>query len=436
MEKITYISENVAYDASNESIVVLNEPKPKHTSVYEDKFVWDYENNLISFWGRANTKPNDIIKKVQQSTIFLPTVEDISQIIMSGKLGLYLDGQDEALPFKSYPDSQKLFHKATQMNNFTFDFFFHLKLFSIVFVEFILDKKGENIVSAKVLPSQYCRFGKQDENGFVKSVFYSKSWHLLHYLQNNDKIKTLVEIPLQERNTIPKAKKYVVPYAINPLGTLYPTASWEGVLEGWLDVSIDIPKLKKALLDNAIFPKFMIKVSQDYWKERYPDYNEKPELKKQRREKVFSEIQERLTGAENAGKSIGTTTVYDQVNQRTISFLEIVAIENGKLNDNYFTETGEVANYHIYSALRMPSALIGNSLSNGLRVGGDVGEHFNLFWQKTSFERSLFVELMNYVLEVNRQNGEYRFDSVFMRTLSQTSQKQRDLNQPLTQHDA
>ena len=180
----------------------------------------------------------------------------------------------------------------------------------------------------------------------------------------------------------------------------------------------------------------MIKVSQDYWKERYPDYQEKPELKKQRREKVFAEIQERLTGAENAGKSIGTTTVYDSINQRTISFLEIVAIENGKLNDNYFTETGEVANYHIYSALRMPSALIGNSLSNGLRVGGDVGEHFNLFWQKTSFERSLFVELMNYVLEINRQNGEYRFESVFMRTLSETSPKERDLNKPLTKNDA
>jgi len=412
------IHEGVAYDPTIEAIVIYDDEMlaKQHSFTKHDSFEDAcYEDDLITWWGVDNLTPNRNLKQVSQSTDFLPAIKEQAKLIISGGLQLYETTTKTLIEEYDYPETAKFFHKAIEQHgDFQYEFFYNYLLFNLVFVEFITNKFGDKILSAKVLPTHQCRFGKQNEKGTYDYIIYSKNWHRYNRFADE---KFFAKIPLQQIGGIPKTKKFVVALKLDPLQDKpYPTPEWNAILYGWLSVNLKIPQLKKAILENAIMPKFIIKISNKYWPLKFHDWTEKREEQDERRKQIHKELNDKLRGVEKAGNNIFVPFDIDEFNKKT-EFIEIVALDNQGIQDTYFNESGIVADYKMYNAIGFPSSL-SNNLNNNKRVGADVLEDFNKYQVTTVLERKAILRIFNWVLEVNKENGYYGYGQVYMNTLT------------------
>ncbi len=396
----------------------------------------------IAPWGTDNLLPQHILSKSLENPIIAPVIEEKADLLAQadyviGKVS-YQEGKKTFVP-TSNPEIEQ-FLADINFDDYKAKAALHYYWFGNVFPEIVTSIDGKKIVNLTAHDSTFCRYSRQNEYGLITHCFINANWHLFaneshHYTLIRQVIQKDIA-PTQDlwrKIANSKDRNFIYPLSQPKVGTtFYAACSWHTALTSkvveWANA---IPQYKAAIMRNQLSADFLVEISTEYWTDKYPDWHEKPELKEERKKAIRKEIEETLTGAENASKSIFAPMGYDEYNKKEIHYIKITPISKTNLDGRLVEDSQEACSLLLF-ALRMPADLLGNLPSSsgmGAGSGSPTREHFNIYFNKIAPHQQLILEPLNrLIFPYNGWNGyEIRFQNPNLQTLNQVTPSKRDL---------
>lgn len=236
------------------------------------------------------------------------------------------------------------------------------------FPEIILDDSFSKIRAIRHKEAVFSRWGAANAKGDI-------NWHYYADWNDNPSEKDItVTRVLDEFDTVRdlnifkamhKAKRFIYPvYMPSPGHPYYSEPEWYSIFRsGWYDHSVMVPELKKAILKNQLGVKFIIYLSQEYFKnickmEGIDVNDRKAYTERVNKEKeAFNTF---LSGETNANKAIMSIKERIATANGTMEskWIEIVPIDNKIQGGEYIDDTESTANIICY-AMGVHSSLIG-----------------------------------------------------------------------------
>lgn len=378
----------------------------------------DKSSGEFAKWGDDNEYPT----KFRTALNLNGTAGAALRVLRSTHYGqgfnLFIDGVEDGKRNKtlqSLKDHQdvNLFFRQSKMNRFWTETIADLETYYIAFPEFILSKDYNKIVSIRRQPSAKCRFEKINKSsGLIENIYFCHNWTS----QTKVDSEFVSKIPaidswwhaeqIKEYCKKKKIHKFIMP-VFYPLmsETYYPDVDWHAVYRnGWMDVANSIPAFKKAMFENQINIKFIVHISEEYFKRTYEaDWMEfSPEKKKEIRDQLTVAIDKHLSGNENAGKSI-QSIVYKTSDGEWVKGIEVEAIAN-PLKDGSYLPEATAANSEISYAMGMDPAIIGAGIPGGKLnsgSGSDKREAFSILTSLFKTKREITLEIWNLLRDYN-----------------------------------
>jgi hypothetical protein len=300
------------------------------------------------------------------------------------------------------------FSENNDMNYYISETFIDINYYYLAFVEIILSLDYK-ILSLTSKETSFCRFEQANDKGVIENVVFSSKWseerapkekdnQIIPLLDPRATIRDLKRrIGVAPREDGEKRKEKVYRYFIpiilpSPGKTYYPRTPWYSVFEsGWYDINLNIPVLKKAILENQMTIKYHVELSVDYFERIFREEKITDLDKKKARVKTeFQNMNDFLSNAENSGKSVVSFVEYfpDFVK----NYMKITPLEN-PMKGGEFIEDSEEASNIMHYALGVHPSIVGSSPGKNKTINGTEARELFLIKQ------SLMKPLRDYVLK-------------------------------------
>lgn len=288
------------------------------------------------------------------------------------------------------------------------DFRFTMNTFS----EMILNKRRDFITGLYHKQSEFCRLSKQNpDNNLIEWMFYSthfsrrlataqntKRIHLLPWWNTDDYIaehSTVYKFAWHARFETPGVTYYARPY-------------WLGLFakNGWIDASIEVPKIVNAMMRNQITLMYQILIPEDYFKIRHSEWETGGYTDKEKQiiiNNLIDSINKELSGTENAFKSIATVFRQHEMTGNAEGRVEIIPIDQ-KVKKDSWVPTSDVADAQVVQGLGLHPSQVGLGAKNGgmgAGSGSDQREGYNTEISTNQIEQDTYLEALNYVATFN-----------------------------------
>lgn len=392
----------------------------------------------IASWGKNNNYPQTILKQVRlngsasSGLRFLRKAHYGNGLVLikqeandSGKKETKLIPIDEVQNIKD-------FFLRSQMNRFWKETITDLEYFSIAFPEYVLTDNFNEIYSVRRQKTAWCRFSLPNpDNNLVEYVYISEKFGKETVDATSEYVE---EVPLIDSYWTPdqvkeycktnNIKKFIRPI-FYPLidEAFYPKSEWHSVVEsGWLDVANSVPALKKAIFNNQMIVKYIVEIDERYFEKQYLTEWSRytPDERRKIREAVIKEINDSLTGNDNAGKAIQSIKIVDEKGVAT-SAVTITAIDD-KLKDGSYLPEAEAANSEVLFALGVDPSLIGAGIPGGklgAGSGSDKREAFTILSALFKTNRETTLEVYDFIAAYNNWDNSIHaaFENTILTTL-------------------
>jgi len=430
------------------AILLIDGPPATTATEPVDRFA---TYNAIIRWGVGNNLPQEIIFNANKSPELLTLIsKEIS--FMYGR-GLYYEVYEEAPSGTTRPKYVEGFDQEVEdwiqfntPNNYLLESITDLVWFNHAFAEMIKNKKGNKIVQLVHDEASFCRFARQNMDGFSPLVYVNANWPAASigdpYM---NEVPCLNPKDFNKALTVFKAayKKFIYPISFHSPGrVIYKDPNWHSVfLSKWFDVSVQIPILKHALMKYMMTIKYVIEVPEKFWINMAKDkglnwatlnWAEKKALRKE----INKEMNDFLTGAENAGKSFLSTFGWDEQRGTVIPGIKVTALED-KLKDGAWIEDSQEASSHFNKAMDFTPSVAGSTTGGGMGAGSgsDAQVQFNIKNNSLEPKRDKALEPLNFIAQYNgwtkRLPGfRWRIREYQLNTLDQTHNRTNDLPSP------
>ncbi|MGB1301822.1 MAG: hypothetical protein ACPG5O_11455 [Pseudoalteromonas tetraodonis] len=286
--------------------------------------------------------------------------------------------------------------------------------FSINFPQVILTKNFELVNKIVRTDPSDCRF--QVMNPATKRIeycFLSSKWHegvththeSVEALPVADPLMTAEEVKAWAKKH--KIYKFILPVMDTMVGRkYYPFKAWHAIVgNGWLEVALAVPALKKALFQNQMSIKYHVEIPEGYWRAKYSvdkwtnySNSEKDRL----RGETLDRINEWLTGVENTGKALITFYDVDEMGNE-LPQVRITAIDD-KMKDGAYIPDTQNANIEILGSMDIDPTLAGFGFAGsklGAGSGSDKRTAFNLRTSMKTPDRDVVLEPFDFAFEYN-----------------------------------
>ena len=194
------------------------------------------------------------------------------------------------------------------------------EIYNLSAVEIVFESKVSMKVSGMyVHDAQNFRFGVHNKKGVIDKGYLSANFPQ----PADDELEELPLIdPFNPEQSIRQANSFRFIYpviSLSPGKFYYPKSNWYSVISsGWLDISLSIPAMKKALFANAMTIKYLVEINEDYWANIYKDWTKMTDKEKlDAKKKLQKEISDYLAGIDNQGKALSTPFYYLTTNGQT-----------------------------------------------------------------------------------------------------------------------
>lgn len=383
MNELFHVSEDasVVYSGLNGGIMMADKDSkaPKNTQTIT-KIDSTRQPGNICPWGEDNLFPTNVYNEAKKSTIIPQALSLKARMIYSGGIvagTLKEDGdKDVFVPLRGKEkDNFRSFYRRAQIDTYIMKAAENFVWFRSFFPEIRMSVDGKEIADIDCQPSRECRFEWQNSRGIVENVYLDADWESANL---DGTSKTTIKRPalnpyfnLVDQLKDTRASNLIYPVSYPGVGEkFYHLAEWNSVREsGWLDVSLSIPKFKKALLKNQMTIKYVITVDINWWKWKYPkwdtyDAKKRAKLKKEE----LSEFVKYMKGEENAGSAFMLSAYYDPSTRQYYGGWEIKALDD-KLKDGIYIEDSQEASSHVLSAVGMDPTIVGILPGKGFGAG-------------------------------------------------------------------
>lgn len=392
-------------------------------------------------WGTHNDFPNKWLKAIESNGYLaqglrLCAMGIIAGGLVYGKVQIDEESGKEKMVRVIDPEVEAFF-KRCNINKFLRELSTEYWRFWNAFPELILTKDRKKIYSINCQESVFCRFSAQNETtGKIEKVYISANWHLgdtevAPYVTSVACLDPYNE-PVQEmRNG--KEYKYILPVQGVDSGKVgYQYAPHHTLLNGkWLDLSNEIANYKLSLIRNQIAVKYIIYVHERYWYNKYSDWDSfDDDVKINKINELKKEVEDKLTGAKNAGKSIHIPLSFDEHTQKLEKLIEIEPIKDEIKEGSWIAESLESVS-HILFSLGLDS-WVGNTPGKSSFSGSDKREAFNIFITNSKPDQDIMLEPLEVIRDYNGWDPEYKFwfKNYYLQTLDAVAPAARNNQAP------
>ena len=334
-------------------------------------------------WGEDNLYPKRLMEKVSLTGAALGGLEVLTSAHYGIGIRIYelfeTDGDaefQERIP-SSLPEIYDFFD-ATQFELVFSDLVADFECFGVAFAEFLLSPNGDKIISVSRQQASFCRFEKP-KNGMIQNVLINTAWGEAEFNEKEN-----IKVPCFSQNLSTEEiknyckqksiKKFIVPI-INTLTIekVYPSVGWHSSFKnGWMDVVLSVPELKKRMFDQQFNFKYMIHIADDYFIHRYgKDEWTKfdSELKNRYREELIHSIDKEMSGNKGSGKSLISPFFRDRNSGELIKGIQIEEIKQTQSGGDFLPDAS-AGNSEILFSMGVDPALLGAGVPGGKNLSG------------------------------------------------------------------
>ena len=373
-------------------------------------------------WGTDNKFPETVREVVQKNTILSARLaQRVARIysggVMWGTLSYDDKGNEIFTPALAGTEAEAIrkWMRTTNFQNWFYKSIANEVYFKQGWTELIQNQGGQTIEKLVAHSAKYCRHGwRNEKTGLIDSTFIYGDWKKDLNGKGAAKLKTIdptYDAVGQIKSS--NVRNVVMPIALpDVLNDYYALAPWDAARQSkWLSVAEQIPEFKAAIMKNQIAPKYLIKVSYDYWRTRYPDWEQLEQADRKAKYSAFiQEVSETLSTADNAGKSIFSINKFNPATNTQVEGITIEEI-GSKFKDGQYIEDSNEASTHILTALGEDPTLSGNG--PGKNYGAGSGSDKKVAWDIAyTLERpvqDIILEPLNVVRDYNGWNPELVF---------------------------
>ena len=369
-------------------------------------------------WGAKNDWPQIIIESIRKYGIGLNGLKFNRNLLHGKGVRLLQNGVEgklapQLVELSDKPEINALLKRSRYKRYFreaANDFEYH----SINFAQVILTKNYQKIDRIVRTDPADCRFQVMNpDTNRIEKVYLSSKWadgipHSHASVQELwlvDPLTPADEVREWARKN--KVHKFMLACRDTMTGSkYYPFKAWHAIIEnGWLDVALAVPELKKALFDNQMTIKYHIEIPEGYWRAKYGqdkwgNYSNKE--KTRLRNDTLDTINDWLTGPKNTGKTLMTFYDVDEMGNE-LPQVRITAVDD-KLKDGAYIPDTQNANIEILGSMDIDPTLAGFGFSGsklGAGSGSDKRVAFNLRTSMKTSDRDVVLEPFDFAWEYN-----------------------------------
>lgn len=344
--------------------------------------------------GRNNNMMYDIMKKIGHNVTVGSNIEFKNKVIYGDSVLVYRKHRDpvskQIVKEEILEDEQPEIFEFIENNNYPFqrmEIANDLAIFYDSYVEYIFDQnETPKLVQVKTKETTCSRISEIDEHtGKSEWHGYSAEWHkgtpedvvatplLDRQFPLYDLKMRMGMIPNQSgKKVLVKDRRFIHNIRISTPGRFYYSVPywWSIFASGWYDFASAIPLFKKALIKNQMSLRYIVYIKDTFWDKLYTDLKlTKEEDKVAARKKFLDEMNDFLSGEENAGKGFVSGFRYDRIKGFEDKDIIINPLESFFKGGEYIEDSEEVSNTLCYAQGVHPS-IIGASPGKGKSING------------------------------------------------------------------
>ncbi|MGN6293762.1 MAG: hypothetical protein ACTHMV_13545 [Chitinophagaceae bacterium] len=184
----------------------------------------------------------------------------------------------------------------------------------------------------------------------------------------------------------------------------YPNPLWWSTRQ-WVEIAKAVPAMKKAMFNNQMTIKYMVTISQNYWKRIHKNWDTFTVDKKQQIiSDKLEEIDKYLAGNDNQFKSIFANSYVDPVTKVETADIKIDVLDD-KMKDGKLLPDSSAATSEILFALNINPALSGAGSPDGAYSktpgGSNIREAYMVQLMLLEWERRMNARIFNLVKQYN-----------------------------------
>lgn len=349
----------------------------KPTQVVVDSTLNATEQKAVC-WGEDNDHPTKILSDIRKTGVLGAAIYVRRSAHFGTGLTLYREdeeGNKKTIPYRAVPDFRD-FDRVNFLNNFYVGIINDLEVHDIAFPEYVVSKDFSKINLVRRQKTPFCRFEEMNvKTGRIENVYLNANWAA----PNHDFTKKVpcfsylstVE-DIKEYCKAHKIFKFIIPiyYTTND-EVYYPKPFWQApIRNGWLKVVQSVPAVNKAIQENQLHFKFLISISEEYFKNVYQDEWDTfaPEVKKTKYTELVTSIDNHLSGTKSGGRSL-TAPMYKDMDGKMVKSIIIEPIED-KLKEGAYLPSATAGNSEILFAKLVDPSLIGQGIPGGKNLSG------------------------------------------------------------------
>jgi hypothetical protein len=363
-------------------------------------------------WGADNKYPQQVVNLNVQDTTSAACLNFKIKAHYGKGIFLYKNEVDEygheqkvPLNLSDYPEIEEFFI-LSEIENHQQSIISDFEWWNWYVTEFIFSENRKKVLYANRIPAINCRLQLHNDRGISQKIYVSGEFNGDKQPMEPESID-LISLKSWMIDKKRPAKAVFVAKQTSVDRQYYPLPMWHSNNK-FLNLSLEISDWILSNINNSINVKYHIQYPQGYFEAICPrtayetDADQLAAIKSEK-QKLFSEIDECLSGTSNVGKYIHTWTRKDPLDPSKDVEFKITPIKNETNHEAYLpafdTSAAAIANAH-----NAPLDLVGLSLSKGMGSGSgsNIRESFNFYMQlHTEVPRQTTLEWLYLVKKIN-----------------------------------
>lgn len=373
----------------------------------------------VAPWGKKNNWPQLILESISKYGIGLNGLKFNRNLMIGKGLALFEDlNSDGKIDNRIVRFSEEReineFLKRCRYKRYFKDAANDYEYLSINFAQVILTKNFQKIDRIVRTDPADCRFQVMNpETKRIEKMYLSSKWAdgISHTHESVEELWVID--PLMSADEVRewakknKIYKFVYPAFDTMIGRkYYPFKAWHAVIEnGWLDVALAVPEMKKALFENQMSIKYHVEIPEGYWRAKYgqdkwANYGEK--RKDELRNETLDKINTWLTGPQNTGKTLLTFYDVDDTG-RELPQIRVNPVDD-KMKDGAYIPDTQNANIEILGSMDLDPTMVGFGFAGsklGAGSGSDKQQAYNMRTGMKTSDREIILEPFEFAWEYN-----------------------------------
>lgn len=395
-------------------------------------------------WGSDNNMPNKLIESAYKNNVLASNLDFNARIGYGDTIQVVRRSRNVSNEIEYVPlmesEAQEVFDFLRD-NNYALlqqELIHDLMLLNNSFVEFIMNKACTKILQVRHKEAAYSRLSMMNDDGRIEYHGYCSDWTnsasekvivtpLLDYDNPLYDLKVKMGKKPDEKGKtnnkkIPRHILHIAPPS--PGKFYYQKAYWWSIFEShWFDFSCSIPEFKMNLMQNQMVLKYHVQIRKGFFDDMFRSEGiTDPKKKEERKLDFYRQLEDFLSGKENAGKNFVSEISYSDIQKGLeIQDIKITPIESFIKGGEYIEDSEEASNAICYAMGVHPSLQGASPGKNKTINGTEARELFIIKQAMMKPIRDLLLQPLQIVKDINGWDPDIDFiiPNIMLTTLDQ-----------------